>query len=779
MSSMVGEAAPPAGAGWLRDLRADLLARGSLGGRGFCEAYSDAIDVWIASLAQDVFAAARRGDRLTLLAVGGYGRRELCPGSDLDLVLLHDSVRDIERVADRLWYPMWDANLQVDHSVRTPRETLDVVGWDLKSALGLLTARVVAGDEDLGSRVIEDARRLWSLRARPSLGRLRAALEERWAQHGEVAFLLEPDLKLSRGGLRDVEALHAAALASPSVSSFAHDPRVAQAADAILDARVALHATTGRRSDQLLLGDQDAAAVRLGFVDGEQLLPHLAAAGRTVAWATEEVCRRIDAWLGGPHHSGPERVLEPGILLRREELALEASAKPDTDSGLALRLAAASARTGIPIAPGALDRLAAEAASPAEPWPRETLDALLDLLGCGRSAIPVLETLDHLGVLGRYLAEWETVRSKPQRNMYHRYTVDRHLFETAAEGADLTRSVHRPDLLLIACWLHDLGKGYPGDHSETGERAIQEIARRMGIGEEDAATLGRLVRHHLILSDTAMRRDLNDPAAVAAVAERVNTEEELDLLAALTRADSIATGPAAWSAWKADLIEELVARVRRVLSGEPHDDVPPAPTHDQRELIRGGRLRVQIEGSRVTVVAPDRPGLLGLVAGVLAVNGLGVRTATGLSEQGMAVDVFDVDLGGRDGPDPARLGADLALALEDPARLAARLAQRARSVRLPRRPGAARVAAPMVLLDNHATPRATIVEVRAPDGIGLLSRIASAIAVCGCDISLVRALTLGHEVVDTFYVTEDGAKLADPVVLETLERAILSAVTKT
>src|SRR5438445_2147885 len=188
----------------LRDVREQLLAR-RLRGRRFCEAYTTVVDEWL----QDTFARALthagKDDQtgVVLLAVGGYGRRELCPASDLDLILVHNKVRRIATLADALWYPIWDAGLQVDHSVRTPKDSAAVIEGDLKSALSFLSARAVAGDMRLAEAVMDDARTKWSARARVSLERLRSSLEDRWEQHGELAFLLEPDLKLSRGGLRD------------------------------------------------------------------------------------------------------------------------------------------------------------------------------------------------------------------------------------------------------------------------------------------------------------------------------------------------------------------------------------------------------------------------------------------------------------------------------------------------------------------------------------------------------------------------------------------------
>ncbi|HLW16350.1 MAG TPA: [protein-PII] uridylyltransferase [Actinomycetota bacterium] len=780
MSTAVPDTLTAVDANGLRKVRADLLGERKLKGHRFCKAYSDAVDEWLIETFARALAHAGKDDPtgVVLLAVGSYGRRELCPASDLDLILVHNRVRSIAEIADALWYPIWDAGLQVDHSVRTPRESAGVMDGDLKSALSFLSARPVAGDIALAKVVIEDARAKWSGRAKVSLERLRASLQERWEQHGELAFLLEPDLKLARGGLRDVEALRAATFAMPPLAEFSEDARLLKAADLILEARVGLHATTGRRSDQLLLDDQDAVARRLGYADADDLLPTISAAARRITWTADEVWRRIDAWARGPRRATRDRAVERGIALRGQELVLDGSVAPADDTSLALRIAAASARSGVSIATSTLETLEHDAIAPSEPWPVETRDALVDLLGCGRAAVPLLETLDHLGVLSRYISEWHAVRSKPQRNAFHRFTVDRHLFEAAAEAAELTRNVHRPDLLLVGALLHDVGKGFPGDHTEAGTRLMKDIARRMGFEAEDIVTLVSLVRDHLLLAETATGRDLGDPATVAKVAARVRTTEALDLLATLTRADSIATGPLAWNSWKETLIDELVIRTRAHLRGEQ----PPAsilePDAGQRRLMAEGKLRVVPEGTRLTIVAPDRAGLLAIVAGVLAVNRLPVRAATGLSENGMAVEVFDLDRSGTTEPNWPRLETELAHALEDPSILEARLAERARGWRLPKRAGAARIAPPRVLIDNDATPRATVVEVRMPDGVGVLAGIARAIAACGCDISVVRAMTLGHEVVDTFYVTDGAtpAKVTDPVRVEDLQRTILKHI---
>src|SRR5205814_1116421 len=250
---------------------------------------------------------------------------------------------------------------------------------------------------------------------------------------------------------------------------------------------------------------------------------------------------------------------------------------------------------------------------------------LAGLLGVGEAAIAVWERLDQEELITRLLPDWERVRNRTQRNPLHTFTVDRHLVETAAHAAALTRTVARPDLLLIAALLHDIGKGWPGDHRLTGEVLDRDAAARLGLAAGEADLVARAVRHHLLLPQTATRRDLDDPVTVAQMAQAVGSRPLLELLHALAIADGQATGPAAWNDWKAGLVSELVRRVGAALGGEP----PPAPLPlraEQIALAAGHEPAVMAAGSEVTVVAPDRPGLLWQAAGGRAAARLAVRS---------------------------------------------------------------------------------------------------------------------------------------------------------
>ncbi|MEU7879724.1 [protein-PII] uridylyltransferase [Microbispora bryophytorum] len=682
---------------------------------------------------------------VALVAVGSLGRGELAPGSDLDMVLLHNGRDDVARIADRIWYPIWDSGIGLDHSVRTVDEAVKVAREDLKAVLGLIQARHVVGDPELTRAVREAVLAEWRADSRRRLAELRASADKRAESGGELAFLLEPDLKDARGGLRDVQAMQAVAAAW--VAS-APGPRVREAYELLLDIRHGLHLVTARGTDRLVLQEQDAVAGTLGLLDAEALMRRLAEAGRTVSHAFDATWRTVDRLLTGPAPRG-RRPLADGVVEHGGEVVLARGANPRTDPTLVLRAAAAAAEAGLPLAPATVSMLAAQSPPLPVPWPPEARGALVALLGAGRAAVPVWEELDQAGVLVKLIPDWERVRHRPQRNPVHRYTVDRHLIETAAGAAAFTREVSRPDLLLISALLHDVGKGWPGDHSTTGEIVARDIGARMGLPPADVEILATVVRHHLLLPETATRRDLDDPVTISRVAEAVGSREVLELLSALAVADGNATGPAAWNSWKASLVSELVRRVRSVLSGAPPAPAP-ALSPEQTALARHGGGAVRVNGSAVTVVAPDRPGLLWRAAGVLAAHRMAVRSASAASAGSTAVIEFVVVPEYGTPPDPATLEADLRLVLAGRLDIEQRLARRARSMRPSRVP----VAPPRVTLVDDASLTASVVEVRAHDRPGLLWRIGRAFGECGLDVRAARVETLGAEAVDVFYVAD-------------------------
>ncbi|OWA17580.1 [protein-PII] uridylyltransferase [Streptomyces sp. CS159] len=798
------EEAEGSGPGGYAAARLRLLTEGARSGPPRRRALAGLTDDWLAGL----FGAGTGGQAgVSLVAVGGYGRGELSPRSDLDLLLLHDGRDDkaVAALADRLWYPVWDLGLDLDHSVRTPQQARKTAGEDLKVHLGLLDARHLAGDLGLTASLRTAVLADWRNQAPKRLPELRDLCAERAERQGELRFLLEPDLKEARGGLRDATALRAVA-----ASWLADAPRegLADARRRLLDVRDALHLATGRATDRLALQEQDQVAAELGLLDADALLRQVYEAARVISYAGDVTWRevgrvlrarsvrpRLRAMMSGRNGGKPAAERSPlaeGVVEQDGEVVLARTARPERDPVLPLRAAAAAAQAGLPLSLHAVRRLAATARPLPTPWPAEAREQLVTLLGSGRPTVQVWEALEAEGLVTRLLPDWERVRCRPQRNAVHLWTVDRHLIETAVRAAGFARRVHRPDLLLVAALLHDIGKGWPGDHSLAGETIARDVAARIGFDGADAAVLATLVRHHLLLVETATRRDLDDPATVRAVAEAVGTERTLELLHALTEADALATGPAAWSSWRGSLVADLVKRVAAVLAGEPPAEAEAAaPTAEQERLAveafrTGGpvlALRARTEppagsaepgaatdagtdplGVELLIAVPDQAGVLPAVAGVLALHRLTVRTAELRSlplPDGVdgSVLLLDWRVAAQYGslPQAARLRADLVRALDGTLDTAGRLAER--DAAHPRRRGV-EPPPPRVTVAPAASRLATVIEVRAQDAPGLLFRLGRALEAAGVRVRSAHVSTLGANAVDAFYVTRgDGVPL--------------------
>lgn len=706
-----------------------------------------AIDGWLAGLLP-------RREGVALVAVGGLGRRQCAPYGDLDLLLLHAGAPDVDELAAGIWYPVWDAGLRLDHSVRTVAEALAVAQDDLRAALGLLDARFVAGDEDLAGRLVRSAAEQWRRTAVRRLPGLREITATRWAAHGELAFLLEGDLKEAAGGLRDVGILRAIARAGVTT---ALRPAVRAAHLRLLDTRDALHLRAGRRVDRLVAQERDGVATLLGLrqpapdpspgtVDaGDVLLRRVASDARTVRHALDDAFRAADRLRAGRRGADGRPVRRPvarDVVVHDGELVLARTvigARPDPS--LSLRVAAAAATTGLPVARATCEWLAAYCPPLPVPWPAEARVALVTLLGAGPGLVPAWETCDRYGLVDGWLPEWTRVRSLPQHNPVHRFTLDRHLVQTAGEAGRHTRDVDRPDLLLLGALLHDVGKGLPGDHSQVGAPIAEAVAARIGLPASEAALIGRLVRLHLLLPEVATRRDLADPLTIADVATKVADTSTLELLHALVRADAAATGPAAWSHWKGRLVADLVARVRTTLDTGAVPE-PPAP---DPALVTGPLPVVRLTGDRVAVAAADRRGLLTTVAGCLALHRLDVVSADASTVFGRALVEFRVQPRYGLAPDPVSLGADLRRAVTGDVSVIQRLRGRALAAR-------SAGAAPRVGWHREAATDAVVLELRAADAVGLLYRVSGALDEAGAQLRAARISTLGADVVDAFYL---------------------------
>lgn len=703
---------------------------------------------------------------MALVAFGGLGRLQCAPHSDLDLILLHTGVPGVEELATSLWYPIWDTRIGLDHSVRTLPEALSVAHDDVKVSLSLLDARHVAGDRQLTMGLIEAAADQWRRIAVRQLAKLREITLARWKVHGELAFLLEGDLKEAAGGLRDVGILRAIAQAG---LSDALRPQVRAAHLRLLDIRDALHSGVGRRVDRLVAQERESVAHLVGLEDGDALLRRVASDARTITHALDDAWRSADRLRTGGRKRGADgkplrRPVARDVVEQDGELVLARTAigaRPDPS--LSLRVAAAAAVTQLPIARATCEWLAAYCPPLPAPWPEAARSALVTLLGAGLGLVPTWETCDRYGLVDGWLPEWTRMRSLPQHNPVHQYTLDRHLVQAAYEATAYTREVDRPDLLLLGAFLHDVGKGLPGDHSTTGVPVAGGIATRIGLPPADVRTIEKLVRLHLLLPEVATRRDLSDPVTIKAVADAVGDPTTLSLLHGLARADAQATGPAAWSDWKGRLIAELVRRVHIALD----TGVLPAPPKPDPALVAGPLPVVHLEGDRVAVAAADRRGLLSAVAGCLALHRLEVLTADASTVDGRALVEFRVQPRYGTPPDALALSSDLRRAVSGDVSVTQRLRGRGLS-------GRGSGAAPKIVWHREAATDAVVMELRAADAPGLLYRVASALDEAGAHVRAARISTLGGDVVDAFYLV--GA-WSDETEREKVEAAVLTAVT--
>ncbi len=719
---------------------------------------------------------------LAVAAVGGYGRGELSPGSDLDIIILHQgqlSQNIFSEFVNNLLYPLWDSK-SVDHSVRTRAETRDAAESDLKVALGLLDIRLVAGDADLVAAVQADSLEAWRKYARNRLSELKQSLEERHERAGELAYLLEPDVKEARGGLRDINALRAISLSGATNVPL---ERISWAESKLNDVRETLHQMSGRNKDRLLFQEQDAVARELDYIDADALMSDVAQAARSVDYLLEftwhQLGQRNKDGLGRFLRKPRTDIVAKNLNVSQKEIVINPSADIHSDPMLGLRAAATAAQLGLPIS---LDSYSLLSAALAEgkgllpnPWPREAREHLISLIGAGESMVSIFEALDQEEIIFHWIPEWRALRSLPQRNALHRHTVDRHMVETAVHAAALTRKVHRPDLLLFAALFHDIGKGDVEDHSLRGERLIQPLAQRIGFPPEDVEVIKILVKHHLLLSATATRRDLDDPATIQSIVAVIPDLTTLELLHALSIADGEATGSAGWSDWKATLVSDLVKRVKKAMSGSSTIAAQPEITPDQLKVAESGVLQVNLEhrenGYSIEIISPDKPGLLSLVAGVINTSRLDVRSARTKTHGSSAVMKWIVT------PEPHApaitaqiLRSEIEKAFNDASHIEDRLIARAQAyASIPSIP----VPDPIVEFFNDGATEATIIEVRSHDRPGLLFRIGAGITQSKVDIRSAIVTTLGAEAIDTLYVTElTGGPLSDERANEVASRLL-------
>nr|WP_239025501.1 [protein-PII] uridylyltransferase [Roseibacterium persicicum] len=542
------------------------------------------------------------GERMAVMAVGGYGRGEMAPYSDVDLLFVTPwkITPQIESVIESALYMLWDLHMKVGHASRTVKECLRLGKQDITIRTSLLEMRYLAGDEGLG-RELKTALREQLFRG--TVGEfIEAKLEERATRHkkqGGQRYVLEPNVKEGKGGLRDLQTLywiakyeHGVRTASELVGLGVFRPEEFAAFDAaerfLWAVRCHLHLIAARAQDQLTFDNQVAVAERLGYRDHsgrravehfmQDYFRHATRVGElTRIFLTELEARHVKqepAILGFLRGRTRRKKLRDGYALKQNRLAIADEAGFFADKLNLLRVFEEGLRTGYLLHPDTMRAISARLGQIDDEMRRdpEAVTIFLDLLLKHGNPERALRRMNELGVLGAFVPEFAPIVAMMQFNMYHSYTVDEHTIQVISTLAQiergelveelpvasgiLKRGVNRK-VLFIACLLHDIGKGRKEDHSIVGARIARAVAPRLGLKPAEAETVEWLVRYHLLMSDMAQKRDIADPRTVRDFAKAVKTRERLELLTVLTVCDIRGVGPNTWNNWKATLLRGL------------------------------------------------------------------------------------------------------------------------------------------------------------------------------------------------------------------------------
>lgn len=693
---------------------------------------------------------------IALIAVGGLGRSELTVGSDLDLLLLHGAkaAESSGKIAEKIWYPIWDSGVGLDHSVRTVDRTIEVAQLDLRVLFGLLDMRLIAGDHDLAMALNNKVLDLWRKTFLKKLPEIIEADQIRHETFGDLSHLQNPNLKESKGGLRDLVTLSAIAK-SWQVEVGLID--LQEEKYNLLQARSALHLITNRSVDLLSQDYQPEVAKKLGFASSDELLSRIYASGRKISFYYQNAIRN------GMHLTKKtsffssrlktRRPVADGLVVADNQIQLAINHQPSHI--LLLRLALAAAEHNLVMNPNTLMLL--RNSEPSFQWDDKKRELFIALLASGPGLIDTWEALDQSGVIELILPQWKPIRFAPQRNSVHQFTVDRHLIQTVVEASALTTSVARPDILLMAALLHDIGKGRLEDHSVLGAQLAAEITVDMGFSKLDREMIVLLVRHHLLLVDTATKRDLEDSSTVSQVTQFIKSQYMLNMLEQLTIADAKATSSIAASNWRLNLVSQLVNIVRKSLAGDHFES--ELKLVDQLELDKHGigvSAQLREFDYQINTSVPDSPGLLAKISGLFAIHQILVRSAKTQTISGRAVSQWQVQPLYGEMPSIDFLRSELNRVITGNIDLEKILSERADS-----KLRTSKLTAPPRVIYPEVESEFTVIEVRAHDMPGLLYRIVNQISQQNLDIVAAIVSTMGATVDDIFYLRNpDGARLS-------------------
>ncbi|HZZ89478.1 MAG TPA: [protein-PII] uridylyltransferase [Caulobacteraceae bacterium] len=821
------------------------------------------------------------GERLALLAVGGYGRGALAPFSDIDLLFVrpYKQTAHVESVIEFMLYALWDLGFKVGHASRTIDECVRLSREDVTIRTSILEARRLAGDEALAQQL---TRRFREEVVRGSGVEFVAAKlrerDERHAKAGASRFMVEPNVKEGKGGLRDLHTLfwiarylHPADSVDQLLKLDMFDRREVRAFIRAFDfleaVRAHLHFAPGRPEERISFDLQPELARRMGYADRrhsdgdqtpavERFMRRYFLIAREVGALTRVFTAKLEAEHLKAAPRGLSRFLqsrppkrqplaEPGFHIDGGRLSVDGPQTFEADPSNLIRLFQIADQRDLDLHPDAFAAATRTLNLITSKVRRDPATArmFLGVLAEGRDPQRTLELMNEAGVLGRYLPEFGRIVAQMQFNMYHSYTVDEHTLRAVgviasiaagrfAEDHPLATSIfpliEDREALFLAMLLHDTGKGGVGGQEKAGARAARQACERMGLDRSKTELVAWLVEHHLMMSDFAQKRDVSDPATVAAFARIVENPERLRLLLVLTIADIRAVGPGVWNGWKGQLMRELYGATEMLFRGGRMSDVTgmarrrlEAIAYDGRMALvaaapearnwatamedayfaaftpqeqlahvnlareaedgAGASAEARVEAGRnvseVLVAAKDREGLFADLAQAIASLGgnvVGARIFT--SSRGEALDAFYVqDVAGQPfGDDNPRALARLVEALEAaalgrPPELEAR-----RNGDLGR--AAAFAIAPAVTIDNEASADATVIEVSGRDRPGLLAVLARILAEAELSIQSAHIDNYGERAVDAFYVVTRQGKLIEPQRTAAVRARLLEAL---
>ena len=811
-------------------------------------------------------ASPTTAERLVLMAVGGYGRGEMAPHSDVDIAFLTPWKQTAwaEQVIESMLYALWDLGLKVGHSARSLDEMVRQAKADVTIRTALLESRYVWGDTMLYDEASRRFRaEVQAGSARTYIADKLAERNERHKKMGDSRYVVEPNVKEGKGGLRDLHTLFwigkyvhnvdsAAGLVEAGLLTAAEYRQFHRAENFLWAVRCHLHCITGRAEDRLTFDVQREIAERMRYADRpgasrvERFMRHYFLQAKIVGDLTGVFLSHLDDAFAsrGRRFGLPMLMRRPrklnGFNLDRGRLSLPSDDFFAKDPVRLIELFALADKHGLEIHPLTMRAAARDAKLADDVRDDPRANALfLDVLTSRRDPETVLRWMNEAGVFGRFVPDFGRVVAQMQFDMYHHYTVDEHsiraigllariergeLEEDHPLAANIMRNIVSRRVLYVAVLLHDIAKGRGGDHSVLGADVALKLCPRLGLSKAETETVSWLVRWHLLMSATAFKRDLADYKTIIDFAEAVQSPERLRLLLALTVVDIRAVGPGVWNSWKRQLLSELyelaeellrlghkqkgrgeriaakqealaamlgwsstafnkfVARLPEAYWIAEPDDVLASnarliATADEAELSIEAKVYPDRGATLVTLYAADHPGLFYRAAGAIHLAGGNIIDARiHTTRDGMALDNFLVqDPFGRPFDRPEQL-ARLKATIEDALANRNRLAERLKAKPLPRTRAEAFEIAPVVLIDNNASNRFTVIEVNARDGPALLNRLAQALFQSKVTIHSAHVATYGERAVDTFYLTDLlGEKISSGQRLRAIERRLLGA----